>query len=599
MNKKSYTTDEAIDFVTSGDVSELSDLSEDEEFEISEEIMCIENTLESPEEMDTDEDDLPLAQLADIPLVQDESKSKESTHAVPKRTYRWRKKDTIDRDVSFTNNFTDPPESLHTPFEYFRMFFPAALDELIAEQTNLYSVQKYGKSVQTSAAEITTLVGMMMKMGIVKLPAYKLYWSQNLRYEPVANVMTKNRFQELMGDLHFVNNLEIDVNDKLAKVRPIISCVRDQCIKIQPEEFHSIDEQIIPSKTKFSQIRQYNPKKPKKWGFKNLVRAGSSGLMYDFFIYEGKGTSTAEDSDYEHLAKSAQVVAKLCLTLPQHQNHKLFFDNWFTTLELMFYLKEKGILAVGTIRGNRVAGCPLMANKDLEKEGRGAMDYRVDNNTGVIIVKWADNKVVELTSNFVGINPTTNVNRWCKAEKKKCAVECPQIVNQYNKSMGGVDLADMLIAIYRIPCRTKRWYLKVFWHLVDIAKVNAWILYKRHHQQTCFTNPKHSKNFLKLLEFSNDIASALIGANKINPSSSRGRPPKRRSVDPLPRGKKPTVALPVHDVRYDQVGHWPEAVTAKNRCRNCEMTCRMKCSKCQIYLCLQPERNCFHQFHTK
>ena len=35
-------------------------------------------------------------------------------------------------------------------------------------------------------------------------------------------------------------------------------------------------------------IRQYNPKKPKKWGFKNLVRAGASGIMYNFYFYAGK-----------------------------------------------------------------------------------------------------------------------------------------------------------------------------------------------------------------------------------------------------------------------------------------------------------------------
>ena len=57
---------------------------------------------------------------------------------------------------------------------------------------------------------------------------------------------------------------------------------------IEPERVHSIDEQIIPKKTKRSRLRQYNPKKPKKWGFKMFVRAGRSGMMCDFFLYAGK-----------------------------------------------------------------------------------------------------------------------------------------------------------------------------------------------------------------------------------------------------------------------------------------------------------------------
>jgi hypothetical protein len=95
---------------------------------------------------------------------------------------------------------------------------------------------------------------------------------------------------------------------KLAKIQPVVDIFREQCLKIKPEESHSVDEQIIPAKTKYSGIRQYNPKKPVKWGFKNLVRAGASGFMYDFYIYAGKEAIMEENPDYKHLQKSAQVV---------------------------------------------------------------------------------------------------------------------------------------------------------------------------------------------------------------------------------------------------------------------------------------------------
>ena len=316
--------------------------------------------------------------------------------------------------------------------------------------------------------------------------------------------------------------------------------------------------------------------------------------MYDFYIYEGKNDETQNDNDYSHLQKSAQVVARLSKDLPGGVHHKLFFDNWFSTLDLMLYLKSMRILAVGTIRLNRIGKCPIDNNKSLQKSGRGSMDYRTDNNSGIVIVKWIDNSVVQLISNFVGIEPMSEITRWCKTEKARKEIPCPQIVKQYNKSMGGVDLADMLIALYRIPCKTKRWYQKIFWHLIDIAKVNAWILYRRHANQ----RQVPSKDQKSLLVFSSKIADALIHANKVVQPNCRGRPSKRKSVDPIPRGKKPIVALPIHDIRYDQIGHWPTPVTKKNRCRNCEMTCRMMCEKCNIYLCLIDGRNCFKDFHT-
>ena len=36
-------------------------------------------------------------------------------------------------------------------------------------------------------------------------------------------------------------------------------------------------------------------------------------------------------------------------------------------------------------------------------------------------------------------------------------VPCPDVIKEYNSAMGGVDLVDMLIALYRAPMKTKRW----------------------------------------------------------------------------------------------------------------------------------------------
>lgn len=71
--------------------------------------------------------------------------------------------------------------------------------------------------------------------------------------------MPGNCFQQLLQYC----NINIDKNDKLVKTKPIIEAVRDEFEKVEPEGFLSINEQIIPSKTKFSSVWQYNTKKPK------------------------------------------------------------------------------------------------------------------------------------------------------------------------------------------------------------------------------------------------------------------------------------------------------------------------------------------------
>ena len=62
--------------------------------------------------------------------------------------------------------------------------------------------------------------------------------------------------------------------------------MRNNCIKTEPEQYPSIDEQIIPAKTKRSGgAKQCNPQKIHKWGFRSMVRAGQTGFIYDLCVW--------------------------------------------------------------------------------------------------------------------------------------------------------------------------------------------------------------------------------------------------------------------------------------------------------------------------
>ena len=319
--RKSYTVDNALNFVFDGNQSELSDFSSEEDnIDEIEDAVCNEIPA-NDENTDSDsDDDISLANLARANGADQAITTTTSQH-----NYRWRKRDTIAHDYSFTQDFSEPPVEEMTPLQYFSLFFTTDILEIVVQQTNIYSFQKCHKVINTNREEIMSLIGINLKMGITKLPSYKSYWGRELRFPAVADVMPRNRYQELSRYLHFVNNESINGEDKLAKIRPLILALRNQFVKVEPEEYHSVDEQIIPSKTKYSSIRQYNPKKPKKWGFKNLVRAGSSGFMYDFFVYDGKSsTENPSDTKYSHLQKCSQVVARLCEDLSRNKNYKVF-----------------------------------------------------------------------------------------------------------------------------------------------------------------------------------------------------------------------------------------------------------------------------------
>ena len=133
-----------------------------------------------------------------------------------------------------------------------------------------------------------------MLMSIVSLPAYYMYWAVDTKYSPIADIMSINRYKKCVNIFIATINRKEAVKkikkNKLYKIEPVLNVVRETCTKIEPGVNQSIEEQIIPAKTYHSGIRQNNPKKPKKWGFKNFVRAGESGIMYDFFLYSGSSS---------------------------------------------------------------------------------------------------------------------------------------------------------------------------------------------------------------------------------------------------------------------------------------------------------------------
>ena len=593
-----YDLEEAVQFVLNpgGSESELSDLDDDNS-ENDVEGMClftnrreVESICEELERGDG------ASSIDDKNEQVQQNKGKERAK---KQSYRWRNRAPPPVDSTFMGaQFSLPPQNFDeiTPFQFCKTFWDNDMTLKLVNETNLYSVQKSGTSIIVTKDEMEQFLGIQMMMGIVKMPRYQCYWDAETRYAPIADVMSRKRYEKIRRYLHANDNshqtAEENKGNRLYKVQPILCALRENCLKIEQEENQSVDEQIIPAKTKYSGIRQYNPMKPHKWVFKNFVRAGQSGMIYDFFLYTG-----AQSADGRKCT-AKDIVMKLCKHVKPFCNHKIFFDNWFCTIDLCIELKSRGILSCATIRQNRLAGCPLKSEAELKKEVRGSYSFQVDQNTGIVATRWYDNKCVQLISTFAGVEPSDKpVKRWDSSTKSYIDVQCPSVVIVYNSSMGGVDLVDMLIALYRTKIKTKRWYLILIFHAIDIAKVNAWLLYRRYCNQLGILEKKQ----MPLLTFVSKISDALIKAGKERSSKNPvGRPPKRKAVEieTPKRGRAPVTCLPSPESRYDHIGHLPEYKAKKNKCRLCKIGySRVYCQKCGICLCFNSNKNCFASFH--
>ena len=92
---------------------------------------------------------------------------------------------------------------------FFSKFFTEEVIHLLVEQTNFYAKQKKSQHWEdTTESELTAFLGMLIAMGIHGLPSFRMFWSIDplFRVQPVADIMTRQRFMKLVGNLHIYDN---------------------------------------------------------------------------------------------------------------------------------------------------------------------------------------------------------------------------------------------------------------------------------------------------------------------------------------------------------------------------------------------------------
>ena len=152
-------------------------------------------------------------------------------------------------------------------------------------------------------------------------------------------------------------------------------------------------------------------------------------FLYQFDMYMGKKSKTV-------FGLSESVFLSLCENL-KNSHCYVFFDNFFTSPNLMVKLFEGGIYATGTVRSNQKYMPTLKVNKPMK---RGEHDWLPCDT--ISATNWMDNRSVILLSNYHNPSVVQEINRRVKGSKEKVKVSCPAVIREYNTYMGGVDLCD-------------------------------------------------------------------------------------------------------------------------------------------------------------
>ncbi|KAG8239438.1 hypothetical protein J437_LFUL017431 [Ladona fulva] len=198
----------------------------------------------------------------------------------------------------------------------------------------------------------------------------------------------------------------------------------------------SIDESMVLWRGRLF-FKQYIKGKRHKYGVKLYMLTLPNGLVQSCTIYSG-----ARDDKIGGVNHAEKVVKHL-MGKKLNKGHSLFMDNFYNSISVAKFLLENKTYVTGTLRANRKGNPCEITSKTLKR----VECVEMFTEDGISILKWKDRRdVLMISSEFDGEMTEVTDRRGNKASK-------PRAVLEYNKSMGGVDLFDQMMAYY--PCERK------------------------------------------------------------------------------------------------------------------------------------------------
>lgn len=320
------------------------------------------------------------------------------------------------------------------------------------------------ESWKTSREEIYKLFGVMLGRGILaKGQPVEFIWSEEWGNNYFKNTMSRNRYKELLRYIRFdtrSSRSERLQTDKFALISTIWNRFIENCKSCyKPHSDITVDEQLFPTKARYP-FTQYIASKPDKFGIKFWLAVDvSSKYLVNGFPYLGKDVQRpANESLSEH------IVMKLMQPYLQ-KGRNVTTDNFFTSLNLAEKLQQKDTSIVGTM--NRMRKEIPTEIKTRKENLYNSIILKHDNGATLTVYQGKKNKNVLVLS-------TVHQDIQISDGRKKT----PESIQYYNETKYGVDVLDQMARLYssKVPCC--RWPLQVFYNILDLATINAYVIYK-------------------------------------------------------------------------------------------------------------------------
>ena len=277
-------------------------------------------------------------------------------------------------------------------------------------------------------------------------------------------------------------------NNRLYKVAELFEYFIGACkANYRPNMCIALDEAVKKFKGRCI-FKQYIKNKPVRWGIKIFcVCCSATSYLWNASFYVGK---KEEDEDRDKDASVTQSTVVKLLEPLSGKNHRVYMDNYYTSIPLFNELLKMEIFATGTVRTN---GKGLDRYVTMKKEEERNLKKnpgltRFSSYGRLVYAAWFDKRAVHVLSNCHQPVGDDTVDHWFTAKKgekaqtasgkilKKIPI-CP-IVRSYRLWMGAVDTFDQFRSYIKLEMRTGKFWHVMFWFILESALVNAWILYR-------------------------------------------------------------------------------------------------------------------------
>ncbi|XP_068115074.1 piggyBac transposable element-derived protein 4-like [Hyperolius riggenbachi] len=330
----------------------------------------------------------------------------------------------------------------HNPLAYLQLFFDEAVMEKIVEETNRYATQQLAAPRRpfsrsrtcepVTKVDIWLFLGLFILHGVVGKPLQKWYCTTNKMIATpfFGTVMSEYRFSLIMEFLHFANNDTFEESThpapKLKKIWEVYEMVVENFKTTYVAEREiSVVESLMAYKGRLSWL-QFIASKRARFELKSYMLCESS---------------------------SGDIVTT---------------DNFYSSPELFEILIKHRTDAYGSVRPNR-REMPTSFGKQKLKPG----DIAAWQKGKMLALRWQDKKDVCLLSM---VHDTSTVPTRTRGGKE---IQKPQVVVDYNQTMGGVDRADQAVTFYPAVRKQQKYYKKIFRHLLEQSLWNFYVLYKQ------------------------------------------------------------------------------------------------------------------------